>query len=409
LRLLQEIIPHLTKHSQTDHYIVFYQDTESPGAGQFPYDCVRNPELVDCYLQGLEALYAAMTGPELAREPPSVGERGRTVVYVFASRPVASTGLDGSPYLILPCGSTEPTIKAELQRAASEAVHEATHAFNYLGVDLDYRLHTKLWEWFDEGTATYMEMRLLPGNTDHFRFMRGWMDAPHVPLDSRAAKYRAAMFVRYLAARMGDSFIAQVWKQARETESALKALATLSAQHGQVLCSPDPSIADLFATGYCMDAYFCHDPNSSACNSALYRRYGGRTITARATLRPAERSIWEGSIDHLACRYYQFRLAADASQLTVQLHSNRNSGPPALKAEVALVAPDKRRCGVVALRRQPGSVEAPLCATLTEQQLAALDHVVLVVSNCGLAVPHGESPPAQCFDGQAYTIEAQAE
>ena len=401
----------------SEHFVVHYglrNPTDGQGRGG---DGVRDHILVLTYIEALERLYGIMTDVPWSRPQPVVDADNRTHVFVFnedaqtaddqfAKLPPNSPA-QNVPFIVLPCRSAETTIQAELQRAAAEAVHEATHVFNYTERRYDSMM-AEHWRWFDEGFAIFMETLVISGNPDYVRYLLNWIDQPEMPLDHHQARYQAGMFVRYLARRLGNKFINDVWVHSQPRERPLDAIQRLLPP-GMVLVSPDLNVRDLFASGYCMDPYFLWDHQSAALAPDVFARYGERAITESFTLRPDRPPVQTHNVlDHLACRYYRFYPKGGASTVHLQVVPEVRQDATTIKAEVAVVTATRRRTNVQPLRppEVAGDVYT-LSATLGGLELDDMDHLVLVVSNCGTR-PSADDGSDDHDDEVGFSVRASA-
>ncbi|MCI0489895.1 MAG: DUF6055 domain-containing protein [Blastocatellia bacterium] len=398
---LYEVIKKLPLTIESDHFIVHF-GLRNPidGRGLGPGG-VRDRVLVLNVLYALERLHNTMTDSPWNRDKPEVGAGGRTHVYLSDSSPFTATDGQGIPFINLPCRNNDPTTQAEIRRAAAEAVHEATHVFNHRKRPF-IDLFTDPWVWFDEGMALFMETLVVPGNPDYCRFLMNWIDMPEISLDDIHAKYQAGMFIRYLSKRIGNEFINDVWTKSRETEKPLEALVRLMPA-GKIFLSHDPSVKDIFASGYCLDSYFLSDHGRAFLSPEVFIRYGERAVSESAVLKPD--SIWEimDSLDHLACRYYRFYLKGQVPKLRVSLRASDSNGVAPLKAEMATVILEMQRGEVKPLQITSSSESGEALEVFAEmdiQDSEGIDHIVLVVTNCGIKANHD--------DGKEYTITASA-
>jgi hypothetical protein len=145
-----------------------------------------------------------------------------------------------------------------------------------------------------------MEMEIYHGVREWLGFALNWVDRPEVPLDAEGAEYQAGLFVRYVVQRTGDrAFPTRLWTPPAEgsilgsgkpfpEDLPLQALQRVFAARGEVFCSADPSETDVFASGYCMDAYFLSDRSSRCFLPEVHERYGNRAVTQIADLRPGD-------------------------------------------------------------------------------------------------------------------------
>jgi hypothetical protein len=318
--------------------------------------------------------------------------------------PFSSADGDNIPFIGLPCRIHEPTIERAQLKATADAAHEAFHV-----IAASYRpfrdVNSTPWHWFNEGTAVFAERLLLQGNDDNLRFAVDWSDRPEEPLDSESSWYQAGIFVHYLANLLGTDFLSKVWTESLPTETPLTAIVRLLPK-GVEFASADVAIDDLFASGYAIDSYcswgqaatnFCHD---------VFGRYGTRAITEvfEIRLRDEVRQRERDTLNHLAVRYYRFSLGSGCRSLRVRLNGLQPDETNRLKATLLAVNSGFVRGGSVRLQRV---AEGCLEGTLTVDSEPDLDHVVLVVANCGTR-SSVNSPHSPHDDSQAYSIEADA-
>jgi len=326
-------------------------------------------------------------------------------VYVFNSGHPFTTydGTTKIPYIVLTSRNNEPTTQAELHRATSEAVHEATHLFNYSQRPLWDKIPAKRWEWFDEGLAVLMEMLVAKDNPDHFRFLMDWIDSPEVSLDldHPAVKYQAGMFIHYVKELLGSKFVNDVWVNSDPDEEPLRALQRLMPD-GRKFFSSDAGVQDVFA-GYCIDPYCLWDHASE-----VFLRFGERAV--RESLRLPDRNDGEikDSLDHLSCRYYRFYLNDGVDTLEVIMDVDSHFEDTPLKAQIAVVTKDRRRSVPEPLRPRANGMDgdSTLSCVLRGLNSAEIDHIVLVVSNCGTNLSLNSDFGGD--DGREYSFSGRA-
>jgi hypothetical protein len=401
---LESLLPH---RLESDHFVIHF-GYRNPRAGRgLGGHGIRDRALALTYMGALEALYKAMTSPPWRREPPVTDEGGRTHVYVADTEPY-TFHRRRVPFIVLSSRSNEPTTQAELHRAAAEAVHEAAHLFNFREHPMNDP-NSYAWTWYDEGIAVLMEMIVASGNTDYFRFLMNWIDMPEVSLDDPRGKYQAGMFVRYLSRRLGVEFVNNVWTKSLPGETPLDALARLTPA-GQTFISPNPDVSDIFASGYCIDPYFMWDHGCAALAPDILLRYGERAVAESLVMRRGDKETVEGRLlNHLACSYYRFYLRGGATRLTLSLYITDAPQATPLKVEVAVVTHEKRRERVEPLRPvpPPDGVVGKLSLTLGPVEPEDIDHVVLIVSNCGLRAARSQKGGPH-DDKKPYVIEVAA-
>lgn len=393
MNLSKGIKEKLTLVKESDHFIVHYA-MRNPrlGRGLGPHG-VRDESLIDTYLVSLEKLYQTMISPPWNRDPPVVGPGGKTHVYVYNSGfPFMTCDLAKVPYIVLTSRNSEPTVDAELKRAASEAVHEATHLFNFTKRPLYDKFNATRWEWFDEGLAVLMEMLVTEDNQDHHRLLIDWIDSPEMSLDHPAGIYHVGMFIRYVGEYRGFEFVNDIWLESYPEEEPLQTLLRLTPEDEESFFS-DLGVAGLFA-GYSFDPYFLKEHAYE-----LFMRFGERAVSESLSLPDALGAKITDHLDHLSCRYYRLFLEEGVSGFTITVKVG--DGAP-LKAKAAIVTTDKNKQLLEPLSVQS---DGSLSLTLSELDAAEIDHIVLVISNCGTNTPWNGT--AVNHDAQEFTILIQ--
>jgi hypothetical protein len=400
-RNIKDIIKTLVRTSESEHFIIHYELRNPPDGRGLGWHGVRDENLISTYLNALESLYSTLTSKPWEREPPVVGADGKTHVYVFNCGNPLTYYDEKIPFIFLLSRNNEPTREAELYRATSEAVHEATHLFNYSQRPF-YDLNSNPWVWFDEGLAILMEILVGKGNTDYFRFLMDWIDRPEMSLDHPMGKYHAGMFVQYIFNRLGLEFVNDVWMKSNPEESPLEALERLMPE-GKRFFSSDTTVRDIFASGYCFEPYCLQNHASD-----VFTRFGERAVSASLRLPLANGEPVDDQLDHLACRYYRFYLEKGVKTFEVKMAvvDDAYEATP-LKAEAAVVTVGGQSLLVEALRLTPeaeGDGMSLFCA-LDLSNCEEVDHIVVVVSNCGInSSLNGDLSD----DGKKFVITASA-
>lgn len=358
---------------------------------------VRSRALISCYIDALERLYSTITGPPFLR--PSLPDERPIEVYVFESSDLTQfqgqpfTFLDGDsrPFIGLPCRTDQPTVHAEHQYAATSAVHEATHVFNHV---LRPMHESETWRWFDEATAVFMEPWVFAGNHDHLRFAMNWSDLPEVPLDHPRHCYAAGIFAAYLARSQRPDFMTKIWTHPTKKATALDAIADCLRERGKIFSSDNPGDADVIFSQYCVDSYFLWDTSSLGFLPDLYARYGERAITESFRVEPSK-SPGSGTyrIDHLACRYFLLDMRDDVREVFVNVRTPSPNGRSYLKPALVSVRADFSRGENWEFTHavEPGLLQ--FSAVTRDLVPSEVDHLVLVVSNCGYRSPSIVGPP----------------
>lgn len=407
LRQMKAIQRSLPLVLESEHFLIHF-GLRNPLTGRgMGVHGVRDKVVILTYVEALETLYRTMRTAPWQRKPPVVNGTGKTLVYVLDSSPFTFHDRDEVPYIVLSCRSNEPTTQAELHRAAAEAVHEGTHLFNYSERPM-HDPNSSAWEWFDEGLAVLMEMLVASGNPDYFRFLMDWIDVPEMSLDDPDGHYQAGMFTRYLAKKMGLDFVNNVWIKSKIKESPIEALERMMPAN-QKFISADPGEQDIFASGYCIDPYFIWEHASASIAPDVFLRYGERAISESKLLHAGTQAHISGQLNHLACRYYRFFLKSNISRVQIDFTVTDPQSTTPFKAEVAVVAKDKQRLRVSCLRTLDEQTPATgrLSAVLDDLDPDEIDHLVLVVSNCGIRTSQQHGGKAH-DDKKDFTIMASA-
>ncbi len=391
MKSLREIISQLPLTTTESQHFRIHYGFRNPQKGRgLGAHGIQNLSLVRTYLNSLELLYNKMTSPPWNRTPPVVGDSGKTEVYIFDTSelflsdgsPLTAANKSGVPYICLQSRSFEPTIQAEIHRAEAEAIHEATHVFNHREHPLMQSVH---WAWVDEAVAVLMETLLIAGNYDHFRFLRNWIDMPEVSLDDWDSRYQAGMFACYLE-KNAPGLLNRVWTESKHGDMPLEIMERLMPSERKLI-SPGPDEKDLFASGYCLDSYFPLDKGNDGPAPELFTRFGGRSVTESFRLQAGSQGASEiYQLNHLSCRYFKIDLKGAIRRLQIGLQAEEGQVIAPLKAEVAIVTEEAQKGEVAALRPSVKSSATPprlLSVELNHLDHENIDHLALVVSNCG--------------------------
>lgn len=341
--------------------------------------------LIDRYAEGLTRATqilrrAGWQAPDepievLVCEPSEVSPRFQT--------PLTHPRIDGWPFVVLLSQPDGPTWGAALNRATVEAVHEATHAFNFRYYSWK---DEKNWIWLDEATAMFLEQFTFPEIGDRLRYARWWAAKPERPLDANDGWYEAGFFMQYVVQRYGVEFLSRLWTQ-RKKDSREDPFAGIQRALGSpCFSSVDPHVDDVFGAGYCVDAYFTRTvlPDVAV-------RYGDRAVSWSFELNSPTTKLLPGGdrLDHLACKYYRIFLTRPVSgwrvTVTEELTSGSNDGIAALKAYLVQVGPFGQQLGAKLPLEETASPEPEKVRPLAAQwpkPIADRAEFVLIVANC---------------------------
>ena len=361
------------------HFVIHYA-LFNPRSGRGSQEHgVRGVSVVEEYAQALDRAYGVLTGPGHGWQEPAA----RPVDVYVCSLPrnafgIAAPTLNGETKFGLARGGNDPRLSTVRRSRQAAAVHEFAHALEF-----EYR-PAESWKWLDDASATAMESIVLPRSVDYYRFLPRWFSHPEESIDSKEGDcgYRSALFIKYLVRRFDGRLISRTYEIGRDaggTKQAMEALAEAIRERRCKLASARDE--EVFASGYCCDAYFIADPRSLLYDPRLDSRYGDRFITESVDEYPVVLQRTDDFIDHLGCRYYRFWPQDAASALRVTVKLPTVEARHHLRGE--LVAVTKSHCRGKQLSLHRPSVNAnSMTATLTGFTERSVDHAVLVLANC---------------------------
>ncbi|NOT62691.1 MAG: hypothetical protein HOP19_20990 [Acidobacteria bacterium] len=379
-------------------------------------DGIADEALIRAYIKGLNNVQHAMTTLPWKKHPFNPVPL-KVRVFVADFYPPGMYQEDNDIYILLPSGTGEPDLKAELLNARITAIHEGFHAIisSYYPANLDYSQYQS-WAWIDEGTAVYMESRLVRQSHDYYRYLRSWICQPEAPLDEDPlafpmAPYRAVMFIKYLDKLFHEGFVDKVWCNASTSKDPFEVIRkTLPA--GYNFLSGEHDDNDIFAS-YCLDAYFLADPNSCCFDENLHKRFGERAIAFTFNVSASEEpQVASDTLDHLACRYYKIVPLDGVRKITVRLKPDL-SGETPLRAQLVKVkngvikGEQKKLMPKTAASAQENSLV--LCEGMELTALEEVSHLILVVSNHAATRRDGKALARHLYDEQRYSLEIIAE
>ena len=390
---IEEAIAKLNRRQETSCFTLHYAESNPTCHGGCRPESNCDPNLVLTYLHALEIVSDIMKEPPWSRWE-SIDEHVPVYVLDIQSSlgwpncPFTSMDENGFPYIVLCNKNPEPTVHRYHERASAESIHEATHVFNWLKYPKrldDYGS----WSWVDEGIAVYIEYLVMHGNPDYLRFTMNWCDTPQTPLNASQALYESFMFIRYLARRFGTHAVNELWANSLEQETPFQALDRMLPHWNNAplpFSNPVLTEEDLFASGYCLDSYFLADPKSHGFAHDVYQRYTCRAETWSFLLDAGKPQICEDILDPLACHYFRLYPKHGVKTVTIQLQTPGVDKETSLKAEVAVVTRDLQKGNVYKFTASPNPVNQDIILSTAfpaPADLDTVDHLVLVVTNCG--------------------------
>jgi len=201
----------------------------------------------------------------------------------------------------LPSRTAKTTKSEELRYFRGVAVHEGTHCYCIQQSGF-FRGQTYLpepWHWISEGTAVWMELRLLDqsrGLRSHeaLSLCRDWCDYPEHPILT-LGQYQCGMLVRYLAKQWGPALIGQLWTKGTWRDDPWDLIRRLI---GKEHILPE----------YAVEAYFFGDPASACYSPEIAKRFLSRGLTESVVLETDSREITiPGMLQDTGVRYYAIR------------------------------------------------------------------------------------------------------
>jgi hypothetical protein len=400
----------------SEHFVVHYalrNPRSGPGQG---CDGMRDQRWVGFCVDQLEFAYRKLAARRGRENGPLRNGNGKTPVFLLDQNspcvgspfmePIRDRSAGGRfiPMLVLPARPDfgDPGLWAEYFRSC--VAHELMHAFNFNQRPLlpspDYSTSALLianWRWLNEGLAVAAEDELFPGTGQWLAYAQRYADTPELSLGA-ADGYHSVFLVRYLDRRfsrkLGSLFTDGLWVDSSGTTlSALQYLAKNLPEKSDVFCSADPDVEDVFASGFCRDAWFAHDPGRDAYEPKVVEHFGGRALTHAWQLPAGDSLLKEQVIPSLACRYYLISARRKLETLSVTITPERNATE--LKAELVPLATDgiSRGTGrVVPFRRADVDHGRLNCVSSSNcelaNQLPKARAWLLVVTNCASPKDH---------------------
>lgn len=350
---------------------------------------VRDPRLIDNYLETLESTFCLLTSQEQGWPAPKTNQTGKIQVYVTGLTAMgrgseAFTALDrgGTPFIVLPSQTQEASSENIRCRAAAEAAHELAHVFCWSVRPPLRSPIEKRWRWFNEATAVFVESLVVRNVTESNRFALRWCDYPDWSLDDDSMQLESGYFAQYLSRRFGSEIIRSIWTESLSTEGPVDVLNRL------VQCSSQSAICPIFGE-YAHASYFVREDFDNLRGKDLFERFEGRALTENVVVDTAATVQLVNSIDHLACRYYRIVPRIECSRLSVNVKTTSKSGTLFRSFLSAQNAKGQRvhtvELGVppsgLALRMEDRGV---LSANITRREWSRGDSLLLTVANCGL-------------------------
>jgi hypothetical protein len=385
-RAREPLTPIARRETRGGLFAVFYTPRDRRNGRNPGLAGVADHRLLDAYVEGLEKTVRLLGRHGWARPKPDP-ESG--VVEVYVGDLATSVGLpfpftffyydsqkEYTTFIGLLSESTEVSVKAMLERAKHDALHEAVHAFTHVRRQIDDPTY-KDWGWFDEGTAVFCEWDLYRSTMERMRFARDWVYFPERGVERKGVSvgYETAWFVEYLVARKGGwNFLGRIWNEAWPNESPVQTIDRLFRERGDSFRDAADDIEDFFGAGYCVDTYL----TASLCPK-VRDRYGDRLTRGCFELKPGRSDSLDETLAPMACHYYLATPDSQTRGFHVEIEGLATGAEQALKGRVFAVSGGARRGAVQPLLwRGQGGAARLACDVAPE---TGADYYLLVVAN----------------------------
>ncbi len=310
--------PTLTVHREAGDFSMCCAERDLPRGPGYGARAVRYPGIVENYRRTF--LWLRDEWATLGLRPPPAP----FPVYVFD---LTETG-NGLPHMFwdgrnsnwacaLPSGTDKTTKCDELQFLRALAAHEGTHCYCVQQSGF-FRGETYLpepWHWISEGTAVWMELRLLDRldrlrSNDALSFSRDWCDYPEEPMLTRG-QYQCGLFMRYLAKRWGETLIARLWTEGTWEDDPWVLIRRLTGRENLL-------------SDYADEAYFVGDPGSACYSPHIAARFHSRALAESVLLDDASAElVVPGDLRDTGTNYYAVR-AYGRTHLSIAFRSDNS-------------------------------------------------------------------------------------
>lgn len=318
-------------------------------------------------------------------KPPIAKTRVNLILGANAS-PYVRMELDGNtgrwvPEIWMTCCSASITDEEERREIQAVAAHEGFHVFTHSQSDMINpstglpTIRGKLWAWYDEAMAVFMESDVIAGNNAWYCFGPQWVDHPHAALDYDEVRtyYRWVFFVRYLCRRHGANFLHSVWhNRAKADDSPFDVISRLSGK--AIINSSADFVGDVFTSEFCVDSYFIWHEEPD-----IFNRFGERALAYSFKLDPGESQTMPIKVPGwLGCSYYRICTPRSLNSLNVcvrkgELKSN------ALKVLGFSVNQNGNKKQIFPFTRNGDCKFVIIDQTLLGSDT---DHIVIMIVNC---------------------------
>jgi hypothetical protein len=372
---------------------------ERSGAGELARHAVSDARVVDEWAEALASSFSALTGSRFGwREldggvSVAAAEMWRVKLKnlgpkILGAAIAGCVGMGGAEsYLVLNVRALESSRPTAISRRRATVAHELCHllqfetaAYRHWPAQGRWGLGDPNW-WLHEASALAIEAALCDESPECYPLLWDWATTPSRSLDADDAGGFAAPLLMYLMRTLpdGDRLPADIYRvdpQAVPNMGGTDLLDHVLKSRGTRLAAA--SGEECFASRFCVDAAFVGTPGS-VLDQRIHDVVGARAVTDVFDRFPLDAAATACPVDHLGCRYFQFRLPPASRGLRVTIRPQRPEGMNILRGELVLVGPDGRKLRQKTLGRVEDasvlSAEIPIDSQFVEFAL-------LVVANC---------------------------
>lgn len=309
------------------------------------------------------------------------------------------------PYLVLNVRALESNRQAAISRRRATIAHELCHllqfetaAFQYWPSRGRFGLGDPNW-WLHEASALAVESAICHESPECFPLFWEWATIPSRSLDVDDAGGTAAPFLMYLMRALpdGSRIPADLYSIEPRSDASMSGTDLLEA----VLKSRGTRLAavsgeDCFASRYCVDAAFVGS-SDSLLDPRILDVVGPRCIADVFERFPVQSAGLRCPVDHLGCRYFQFRIPSTQHGLRITVAPDLSRGPNMLRCELVVIGHDGRKLRQETLIRRESDSSLEII-TPVDPRTDGL--ALLVVANCAWG------SDARRYDQQTFSISA---
>ncbi len=388
---------------------------ERTGSDDLVRDAVSDTRVVDECAAALVSSFSALTSPRFGWQDWAIVGSATAMCRVklkllgpmtFGAAISGNVGLgNAESYMVLNIRALESSRQAAISRHRATVAHELCHLLQFETATYRHWPAQGRWgeddpnRWLHEASALAIEAALCDDSPECYHFFWEWATTPSRSLDADDAGGFAAPFLMYLMRTLpeGDRLPADIYRVDPQTVPDMGGTDLLD----HVLKSRGTRLAavsgeECFASRFCVDAAFVGTPDS-LLDPRIRDVVGSRCVTDVFDRLPVQDAATECPVDHLGCRYFQFRIPPASRGLRVTVSPRQPEGLSSLRGELVLVGQDGRKRRQETLVRQ--GTESVLCVDLPVDPQAE-ELALLVIANCAWGAG------ANRWDRQTFSISA---